>query len=59
MRGHVDAGVEVEFSNGSTLFVQPTGTGWALFNAFGDRVSEQTNDAYVLTRQIVELETAP
>ena len=58
MRGHVDVGTEVAFPSGAVLFVQPSGNGWALFNAFGDLVSAPNNDAYELTRIIVEKEPA-
>lgn len=58
MRGHVDSGTEVIFPSGAVLFVHPSGVGWALFNAFGDRVTEPGCDAYELTRLIVEMEPA-
>lgn len=59
MRGHVEDGMQVVFKDGSILTVRCSGVvGWALFNKLGDRVTETTNDAFTLTRQIVELEAA-
>lgn len=56
MRGHVDVDTEVRFSNGAVLLVRPSGIGWALFNSAGDRVTDPGNDAWTLTRCIVELD---
>lgn len=58
MRGHVAPNTQVDFSDGSHLLVQPDGIGWALFNAFGDRVSARGLDAHALTRAIVERDAA-
>lgn len=56
MRGHVDANVRIDFKNGATLFVQPCGNGWALYNAFGDRVSDPGLGAMELTALVVRMD---
>lgn len=55
MRGHVDGGVEVVFSDGQSLFVHPDVTGWCLRDGSGGRFTGAL-DAMTLTAKVVELD---
>jgi hypothetical protein len=56
MRGHVEHGASVLFSDGRALTVKSVTGGWGLFDDKGRQVGETADGAYTLTTQIVKLE---
>jgi len=59
MRGHVDAGNQVLFSDGRVLTIKSAGNGgWALFDKDGKQVGDSADGAHALTTLIVSLEPA-